>query len=313
MQGLEIVATGRALPEKCVTNEDLSKIVDTNDEWIRSRTGISQRYQCITESTDILATRAAMKALEESGIDKNDIGIVLVATTTPEYAFPSTACLVQKNLGLSKEVISFDINAACAGFLYGLGIVRGMLTQSNKPYALVIGSEHLSKIIDYTDRGSCILFGDGAGAAIVRKSDKLFSHFGWTDGNKDFLYCHGLGSREEDKYLHMEGNQVFRFAVGAISEGIDAVLNETKLSIDEIDYIVCHQANGRIIDYVEKKYKGKKTRFYRNIEFYGNTSAASIPICIDEMREKGLLNEGNKVIMVGFGAGFTWSSALITI
>ena len=313
MQGIEIVATGRALPEKCVTNDDLSKIVETDDAWIKSRTGIAQRYQCVTESTDTLAVKAAQKALEEAEIDKNDIGIVLVATTTPEYAFPSTACLVQQKLGLSKDVMSFDINAACAGFLYGLGIVRGMLTQCKKKYALVIGSEHLSKIIDYTDRGTCVLFGDGAGAAVVKLSDKLFSHFGWTDGNKEFLYCYGLGSREEKKYLQMEGNQVFRFAVGAIEEGIAEVLKETKLSIDEIDYVICHQANGRIIDYVEKKYKGKKTRFYRNIDKYGNTSAASIPICLDEMREKGLLKEGDKVIMVGFGAGFTWSSTLLTI
>ena len=312
MQGIEIVATARALPGRCVTNEELSQTVDTSDQWIRTRTGIGQRYRCEEETTAGMAIEAAKKAVEKSGIDKNEIGVVLVATTTPEYAFPSTACLVQQALELKEDIMSFDINAACAGFLYGLGIVRSMLQNSPKTYALVIGSEHLSKIINYEDRGSCILFGDGAGAAIVKSSSKDFYHKGFTRGNKEFLYCNGLGSKESDFYIHMEGNQVFRFAVSAIEDGVEGILTEAGLTMNDIDYVVCHQANDRIISHVEKKYKDYSAVFYKNIEFYGNTSAASIPICLDEMGEKGLLKEGMKILMVGFGAGFTWSSCLLT-
>ena len=312
MQGIEIVATARALPGRCVTNEELSQTVDTSDQWIRTRTGIGQRYRCEEETTAGMAIEAAKKAVEKSGIDKSEIGIVLVATTTPEYAFPSTACLVQQALGLEEDIMSFDINAACAGFLYGLGIVRSMLQNSRKTYALVIGSEHLSKIINYEDRGSCILFGDGAGAAIVKSSTKTFYHKGFTRGNKEFLYCNGLGSKENDFYIHMEGNQVFRFAVAAIEDGVEGILAEAGLTMNDIDYVVCHQANDRIISHVEKKYKDYSAVFYKNIEFYGNTSAASIPICLDEMGEKGLLKEGMRILMVGFGAGFTWSSCLLT-
>lgn len=313
MQGIKILGTGGCLPKHCVTNEELSKIVDTSDEWIQSRTGIKQRYHCVEETTASMAIEAARQAIEKAGIEKEEIGVILVATTTPEYAFPSTACLVQEALGLSEECMAFDINAACAGFLYGLGIVRGMLQSSEKELALVIGSEHLSKIVNFEDRGSCILFGDGSGAAVVKRSDNPFYHKGWTRGNKEFLYCNGLGSKEDDFYLHMEGNQVFRFAVTAIEQGIEAVLEKADASMENIDYVICHQANGRIIDYVEKKYRAYHTKFYRNIETYGNTSAASIPIALNEMLEKGLLKEGNRVIMVGFGAGFTWSSCLLTI
>lgn len=313
MQGIEIIGTGSCLPKHCITNEDLSKKVDTTDEWIRSRTGISQRYHCVEETTTSLAIEAAKQAMERAGIDKEEIGIVLVATTTPQYAFPSTACLVQEALGLSEDCMGFDINAACAGFLYGLGIVRGMLSAGKKEAALVIGSEHLSKILNFEDRGSCILFGDGAGAAVVKRSDTPFYHRGWTRGNKEFLYCNGLGAPGDDFKLHMEGNQVFRFAVTAIEEGVEAVLSDAGLTMEDISYVICHQANGRIIDFVEKKYKAYPTKFYRNIASYGNTSAASIPIALHEMMEKGLLEKGNKVIMVGFGAGFTWSSCILTV
>lgn len=313
MQGIEIIATGRSLPVRSVTNQELSKIVDTSDQWIRTRTGIGSRYYCEEETTASMAIEAAKKAVQKAKINKQEIGIVVVATTTPEYAFPSTACLVQQALELPEEVMAFDINAACAGFLYGLGIIAPMLQNSRKPYALVIGSEHLSKIVNYQDRGSCILFGDGAGAALIKKSEKDFYHKGYTRGNKECLYCNGLSSKKEDFYLHMEGNQVFRFAVSAIEEGIESVLKEAKLTMKEVDIVLCHQANGRIISHVEKKYKEYPALFYKNIEFYGNTSAASIPIALDEMGEKGLLKEGQKLLMVGFGAGFTWSSCLLTI
>lgn len=313
MQGIHIVATGRALPAKIVTNDDLSRIMDTSDEWIRSRTGIGQRYQCETETCAGLAVEAARIALEKSGIEKEEVGAVIVATTTADYAFPNTACLVQKALGLTKEVMAFDMTAACTGFVYGLNVSRGLLLASNKKYVILIGAEQLSRILDYSDRSSCVLFGDGAAAAVLTLSDDLFVHKAWSDGddNKEALSC--LGAGNDSARLFMDGKLVFRFAVRALRQGIDEVLAEAGLTIDGIDYVVCHQANERIIESVRKKYSGAEEKFYVNIEKYANTSAASIPIALDEMFEKGLLKSGMKVLCVGFGAGFTWSGALFTV
>lgn len=313
MQGIHIVATGRALPAKIVTNDDLSRMIDTSDEWIRSRTGIGQRYQCEADSCASLAIEAARIALFKAGIEKEEVGAVIVATTTADYAFPNTACLVQKALGLTKEVMAFDMTAACTGFLYGLNVSRGLLLGSNKKYVILIGAEQLSRILDYSDRSSCVLFGDGAAAAVLTLSDDLFVHKAWSDGDdkKEALSC--LGAGNDNAHLFMNGKLVFRFAVCALRQGIDEVLSEAGLTIDNVDYIVCHQANERIIESVRKKYSGAAEKFYVNIEKYANTSAASIPIALDEMFEKGLLQSGMKILCVGFGAGFTWSSALLTI
>lgn len=314
MQGIHIVAMGRALPSKIVTNDDLSQIMDTSDEWIRSRTGIGQRYQCgESESCASLAIEAARIALEKSGIEKEEVGAVIVATTTADYAFPNTACLVQKALGLTKEVMAFDMTAACTGFVYGLNVSRGLLLGNNKKYAILIGAEQLSRILDYSDRSSSVLFGDGAAAAVVTLSDDLFVHKAWSDGDseKEALSC--LGAGNDNAHLLMDGKLVFRFAVRALRQGIDEVLAEAGLTMDEIDYVVCHQANERIIESVRKKYGEATDKFYVNIERYANTSAASIPIALDEMFEKGMLKPGMKIICVGFGAGFTWSGALFTV
>lgn len=316
MQGIHIVATGRSVPKSSVTNHDLSKTVDTSHEWIVERTGIYKRYFCEEgESCKTLALNAAKKALaeamEKEKIALEDIGVVVVATTTPDYATPSTACLIQKELGLSKETMAFDISAACSGFLYGMQICKGLLQTGKKRYALLIGSEQLSRIMDFSDRGSCILFGDGAGAAILRLDESLFVHRAWSDGNEEALYCKGVGS--DEAFIRMNGQDVFKFAVRVLKQGIESVLEDANVSIEDVDYIVCHQANRRIIEHVMKKYSGQEEKFYINIDNYANTSAASIPIALDEMREKGLLKTGMKVVAVGFGAGFTWSSALFTV
>lgn len=327
MQGLHIVATGRAVPKKIVTNDDLSKIVDTSHEWIQTRTGICQRHICEEETTTTLATEAANKALakamEVEGITTEDIALVVVASVTPEYSFPSTACLLQKELGLSKETMSFDLGAACSGFIYGLEVCRSLLMAKqmqaenldhacgNKKYALLVGAEHLSRILDFNDRSSCILFGDGAAAAILRLDDSLYAHRAWSDGDKEVLYCKGIGY--EDNKLKMQGQEVFKFAVRVLRQGLDTILADANLTIDDVDYVICHQANKRIIEHVMKKYKGQEHKFYTNIEHYANTSGASIAIALDEMMEKGMLQKGMKVALVGFGAGFTWSSAVITI
>lgn len=309
MQGIKIVATGRALPRKIVTNDDLSRLVDTNDEWIRTRTGIRQRHFCEEETCQSLAIEAAFQAVERAGINKQEIGTVIVATATADNVFPSVACMVQNALGLSKEVLAFDLSAACSGFLYGLGVCHSVLLNQKKKYALLIGSEQMSRILDMEDRSTCVLFGDGAGAAVITLDENEFYQKAWSDGNSEALSCKGAGY--DNQYLSMEGSKVFKFAVKVIAQGIEEILAESGKTIGEIDYIVCHQANERIIDHVSRKYEGVK--FYKNMDRYANTSAASIPIALDEIYEKGMLKEGMQVILVGFGAGFTWSSALLTI
>ncbi len=311
MEGIRIVATGSALPEKILTNDEMSRIVETTDEWIQTRTGIRSRHVCEKESCVSLAVEAAGKAIKSSGINPDEIGAVIVATSTPDYAFPSVACLVQKELGLSEELMAFDLSAACTGFLYALGVGRGLLHSLAKPYVLLIGCEQLSAIIDYTDRGSCILFGDGAGAVIIASSDRRFYQKSWARGNAEYLNCVGIG-RGTAK-ISMKGNDVFRFAVNAMKQGIDEVLSDTGLSMDDIDWCICHQANQRIISNVQKQFPGQEEKFFLNIENLGNTSAASIPLVLDELNRTGRLQKGMKLLCVGFGAGLTWSGALVEL
>lgn len=311
MKGLRIVSMGSALPQKIVTNDDLSKIVDTSDEWISSRTGIKMRRLSSEEDKNYLfASQAASQAIERAGISKDDIAFVIVATVSPDYMFPSTACMVQKQLGLSEDVMSFDISAACSGFLYGLKVAKGLLENMDRKYAIVIGSEQLSRLLDFSDRATCVLFGDGAGAAVVTLSDtNQYCQKVWSRGDDEVLSCKGPGNN--DAYLQMDGRGVFKFAVTVVKDAIDAILDEKGITLDDIDYVVCHQANQRIIDHVRKKYDAPEEKFYVNLQNYGNTSAASIPIVLDEMMSAGLLDKGKKIIAVGFGAGLTWSSALL--
>ena len=311
MEGLHIVSTGKALPQKQVSNDDMKQFVDTSDEWIRSRTGIETRFFCTDEMNYELATKAAKEAMDKGKIKEEEIGLIVVATMTPDYMMPSTACLVQKKLGLSEDVMAFDLNAACSGFLYGLMVCKGLLENIEKRYALIIGSEQMSRILDFTDRSTCVLFGDGAGAAIVEKSNN-YKYIGksWSKGDLESLICLGVGT--DAPKIRMQGSAVFRFAVTAMKEGIDWVLEEADLKIEEVDYILCHQANARILSYVQKKYEIPEEKVFMNLQRYANTSAASIPIALDEMMSSGLLKKGTKLISVGFGGGFTWSAALLT-
>ncbi len=314
LQGIRLIATGRALPARVVTNDELSRTVDTSDEWIRTRTGIRQRYICGSESCQSLAVKAARNAVSKAGIKTDEIGMIVVATTTSDYAFPSMACMVQKELDMENDVMCFDINAACSGFLYGLNICRSLLMSQNKTekkYALLIGSEQMSRLTDFTDRATCVLFGDGAGAAVLELGGGLFFHRAWSKGDAEILFCQGSGF--SDAHIRMEGNKVFKFAVNVIKDGIDTILSDAGLTIDDIDYVVCHQANERIIEHVRKKYGCADNKFYVNIGEYANTSAASIPIALDEMAQNNLLKKGMKIICVGFGAGLTWSSALFEL
>ena len=309
MKGIQIVSTGKALPEEIITNDDLSRIVDTSDEWITTRTGIKKRYICRQENTTSLAVNAARNAVKQADINTDDIGAVIVATSTADNAFPSTAAIVQKELGLSENVLAFDLSSACTGFLHALNVGQALLNSTDYKYILLIGSEQMSKIIDYTDRSTCVLFGDGAGAVLIKAADNMYEQINYTRGNEDVLVCRGIGA--QDSYVKMNGNAVFRFAVDVLKQGIDEILKKSDMTIENIDYIVCHQANERIISHVKKKYPGNEDKFYVNIAEYGNTSAASIPIVLDELAENGCLNKGRKLILAGFGAGLSWSCALI--
>ena len=309
MKGLKIVSTGRALPARVVTNDDMSRLVETSDEWIATRTGIRTRHFCEGETQADLAAGAAAIALERGKVDVGDLCACIVATVTPDHSAPTSACLLQQRLGLPEDIPCFDMNVGCTGFIYALQVARGFLLQSGRPYALVIGAEALSRITDFTDRGTCVLFGDGAGAAVVTLADSLYACTLGARGDTEAIFIEGPGP--ERPYIHMDGQKVFRFAVEAVPHCIHTLLKETGLGLEDIDWFVPHQANKRIIDHVAKKLKVPGEKFYQNMMRYGNTSAASIPIALDEMGEQGLLEKGQKVLCVGFGAGLTWGGALL--
>ncbi len=308
--GLHIVGLGCYVPPKEVTNDDLSKIVDTSDEWISSRTGIRARHFVEDESLQDMAVVAAEMAIKDAGISKEDLGLCLVATVRPENLFPSTACMVQKRMELPHDMPCFDISAACSGFMYGIHIARGILLQSTKKYALVIGAETLSKIMDMSDRGTCVLFGDGAGAAVIELSDehRYFASMG-AIGDDDVLFC--TNDNKVDRYMQMKGSDVFKFAGNTVPKTTLELIEMAGLTPDDIDMYVCHQANKRIIDLVAKKCNQSLDKFYINLDKYGNTSSASIPLALCEMKAKGLLKPGMKTICIGFGGGLTWGGAYI--
>lgn len=317
MKGIKIIAAGSAIPAAGYDNETLSRMVDTNDEWIISRTGIRNRHICQEESCTSLAVDAAKATLKHAmagqslEMIKEKISAVIVATSTSDYAFPSTACLVAKELGLKKDLQAFDLTAACSGFVFGMDAARNFLALHPDSYVLLIGAEQLSRIIDYTDRSTCILFGDGAGAVLLAASDQIYVHHSGCDPDLDSLNCQGVG--QKDMYLHMKGNAVFKFAVRVLQESIDQMLASQQLSLEEIDYVICHQANARIIDHVKKKYPGYEEKFYMNLQEYGNTSAASIPLVIADLMEQKKLRPGNRILCVCFGAGLTWGSTYMQI
>lgn len=321
MDNIIIGGMGAYTPSKIVTNDDLSLIVDTNDEWIAGRTGIKERRISQGEDTSQMATEASKHALKMANISPLDIDLIVLATCTPDMFIPSTACIVQANIG-AKNALAFDISAACTGFIYGLNIAESLMKNNDFKHALVIGSENLSKVVNWEDRGTCVLFADGAGAAVLSKSkeDGIIKTICGSDGEKGEYITLGANDVvnpfyekkvEKDKMLGMYGQEVFKFATSVIPHLIKDVLEKANLSIDDIDYIVPHQANTRIIDYAAKKLNISKDKFYMNIENYGNTSAASIPIALSHMQDKNLLKKNSKVILVGFGGGLTYGASLI--
>lgn len=309
MNNIKILKSGKAIIDTVMSNDDLSQIIDTSDEWIYSRTGIKERKIAKDLSTLDLAYNASLEMLKD--FDKTRIKYVIVATITPDRLTPSMACLLQAKLGLNgQEIMAFDLNAACSGFVYALKVASSLL--SDNECALVVGVDKLSKIIDYKDRNTCVLFGDGAAGVIIEKNSDyspLYSYAKSIGDDQDILYCKINDSNVG--YLNMDGKAVFRFATEALDNGIKQVLKQANLTIDDIDLIIPHQANSRIIDYVAKKLKQPLDKFYTNLEYYGNTSAASVPLAYHQAKIENRIKPGMNIIMVGFGAGFTYGSILI--
>ena len=320
-----ILGTGSYAPEKVVTNDDMAKIVDTSDEWIRTRSGIGQRHFAgDDEATSDLAAGAAKRALEAAGVDGSEIDLVIVATMTPDMPTPSTACLVQSKLGLP-NVTSLDIQAACSGFVYALNVATGMLKSGAAKKALVIGAEKMSSILDFEDRTTCVLFGDGAGAVVLGTSEVddagiLGSICGADGSNPELLYQPGGGSacpatadsvEARQHFLKMNGKEIFKLAVRVMGQSSTDILERHGHTAEDLNLVIPHQANMRIIGSLAKRLGIPDEKSHNNLDRFGNTSAASIPIALDEAFRAGRVQSGNLILLVAFGAGLTWGSTLI--
>ena len=316
-----IKAVDYYVPEKVVTNDDLSTIVETNDEWIASRTGIRRRHLSTGENTSEFCIEVGKKLLSKTNTNPEDIDLIIVATITSDYSTPSTACLVQGAFGC-ENAWAFDLSAACSGFVYALSVADKFVKSGQYKKVLVFGAETLSKIVDWTDRATCVLFGDGAGGALVEPSEDSGvidedMHSKGEDGLKltggerkvrNMVY----NPEEENKnYLEMDGRAIFNFATKIVPKSVSILLERNNLTVDDIKYIVPHQANSRIIEVVAKKLKTTMDKFFINVDEFGNTSAASIPIVLGHMDSKGLIQKGDYIIITGFGGGLTWGSTLI--
>jgi 3-oxoacyl-[acyl-carrier-protein] synthase-3 len=317
MKYTRITGTGSYLPEKVLTNADLEKMVDTSDAWIVERTGIQSRHiMADYESTSSMAEMAARNAIEAAGIGVNDIELIIVATATPDLMFPSTACVLQHRLGIKSNIPAFDISAACSGFIYGLNIVDQYIRNGSVKHALVIGAEALSRIVDWTDRTTCVLFADGAGACVASQDESpgiLCTHIHANGQYKDLLYtANQIGQLSDDsRYVQMKGNEVFKIAVNTLSQMLDEALKSTGLDKSAIDWLIPHQANLRIIQAMAKKLDMSMDRVVVTVESQGNTSAASIPLALDVAVRDGRIKRGEVLLLEAFGAGFTWGSSLI--
>ncbi len=320
----QIVGWGFAVPARTLTNFEIEKMVDTSDEWIRTRTGISERRIAgPKESTSTLATRAAQNALQVADLSPGKVDLVIVATSTPDYPLPSVASIVQDSIGASKAG-AFDVNAACAGFIYALSVANGMIASGIHETVLVIGADTLSRMIDWTDRSTCILFGDGAGALLLRRSDcptGLRSCVLGSDGSGvGSLYVPAGGSRapvtiehiqNRQQFIKMKGSEVYRFAIQAITQATQQAAQAAGLSIEDIDLFIPHQANIRIIQAAAKALKIPPDKVFSNVQRYGNTSSASIPIALCEAIEMGKVSVGANLALVGFGGGLAWGAAIV--
>lgn len=304
MMNAGILGIGSALPEKILTNQDLEKIVDTNDEWIRTRTGIEERRIADDETdTSDLAYEAAVKALENAQISAEEIGLILVATVTPDHPFPTVSCILQERLG-AKNAAAMDVSAACAGFMYGMITAKQFIESDSYKYVLVVGSEKLSKITDWTDRNTAVLFGDGAGAVVMGRVSEGRGILSFELG------ADGTGAKHlyQDEYIIMNGREVFKFAVRQMAESSVHVIEKAGLKKEDVDYLIPHQANIRIMEASRQRLELPEEKMAKTIKKYGNTSSSSIPIAMAEEYEAGKIKDDDVIVMVGFGGGLTWGA-----
>ena len=312
-----IIGTGMYVPERIVTNDELSTMVDTNDEWIKQRVGIAERRVSTEEWTSDMAYKAALAALENANCKPEDLDYIITATVSGEYVSPSTACMVQKLLGATCPAL--EINAACSAFLFLLETAAGLFARKKANKILVVGAERLSGIMDWSDRGTCIIFGDGAGAAVLSNDeDGYLDSVVTVQGNDEVIKiptnigCSPFFTKSADTpYIHMMGQETFKYAVSSICNDVNTLLTQNNLTLDDIKYIVPHQANKRIIDFAAKRLKTTEDKFYLNIERFGNTSSASIPIALDELNRAGKLAHGDYIILTAFGGGLANAACLI--
>ena len=315
-----IIGTGSALPALLVSNRELEKIVDTTDEWIRSRTGIESRHIAVEETTTSMAIEAAKKALQDAKASPEELDLIIVGTISPDHYFPSTACEIQNALG-AVNATAFDISAACAGFLFGLGIVDAYMKADTVRTALVVGAETLSKMMDWNDRSTCVLFGDGAGAAVVRSDESgIMSMVQGSDGARgNALTCEGRRVNNPYKkndtsldYTKMNGQEVYKFAVKTVPKSIEEALLKADVKADDVKYFLLHQANLRIIEAVAKRLGQSIEKFPTNLQECGNISAGSVPVLLDHVNREGMLQKGDTIVLAGFGAGLTWGATVLT-
>jgi len=320
MSYTKINGTGSYVPDMVVTNEDFTKHIETSDEWIQSRTGIKERRYSDRMSTLDMAVNASLKAIEESDIDASMIDLVIVATVSGDNVFPGVSQLLQAKLGLN-VLMAFDVNAACSGFLYAMNIADKMLQSGAYNHALVVGAEALTRWTDFSDRNTCVLFGDAAGAMVVSKSDYkgIVDVISYAKGDTEsLLICKNPDAKtlarndgELQDFIHMDGRNVFKFATKVLVSTVHELLERNNISLDDIDYIVCHQANERIIDKASRDLDFPMDKMYLNISKYGNTSAASVPLAIDEAIREKKIKKGDTFLTIAFGGGLTWAGALV--
>ncbi len=312
-----IIGTGMSVPSKVVTNDDLSKIVDTSDEWIQQRTGIKERRVCTTETITDLCVNSAKIALENANISATDLDLIIVATISSQYSTPSQACIVQMEIGA--KCPAFDINAACSGFVYALDIADGFFARDRVENVLVIAADQLTGMVDFEDRGTCVLFGDGAGAVVLGKGDSLKAISLTAKGNINALFApKGENTspfityeKHQKPVLNMDGHEVYKFAVSSMVREMKKVIKEAGLTQDDIDYVIPHQANERIIDAAISKLNIPPEKYIKNVSYFGNTSASCMPIALSQANDKQLFKKGDKICLCSFGAGLTTGSCVI--